>query len=299
MNSSSNMRNLLKAGAIAGLAALTSGPVLAQDSTTPAPTTTPAVNVDASTVLATVNGTDITMGHVILLRTQLPQQYLSAPDDVLFQGILNQLIDQTLLGATVTKETLEMKLALENEARALRAASAIDTMLQGGPGDAELKAAYDKAVAAMPPVQEYNASHILVATEDEAKAIVKDLNDGADFAELAKQKSTGPSGPNGGDLGWFSAGTMVPEFETAVTAMKVGEISAPVQTQFGWHVIKLNDERTKPAPTMDEMKDQLTKQIQSAALEAKIAKLREGATITTNTDGVDPAAMRNLDLLKQ
>ncbi len=282
------MRKLMMAGAIACFGVLSAVPVAAQES-----------DVDASTVLAVVNGTEITLGHVILLRTQLPEQYLSAPDDVLFEGILNQLIDQTLLGDTVTEEPLEMRLALENEARALRAASAIDAVFGEGPTEEEIRKAYDEVVAGIPEEQEFNASHILVETEDEAKALIAQLEDGADFAQLAKDNSTGPSGPNGGELGWFGLGMMVPEFETAATALEVGAISAPVQTQFGWHVIKLNDKRIKPAPALDEIRDQLVQQIQSQKLDAIIAELRDGASVETMVEGFDPANIRNLDLLSE
>ena len=246
-----------------------------------------------------VNGTEITLGHVILLRTQLPEQYLQAPDDVLFEGILNQLIDQTLLGDTVATDSLEMRLALENEARAIRAASAIDGVIGTEPTEEELQAAYQETVAAIPEEEEFNASHILVETEDEAKAIISELEGGADFAELAKEKSTGPSGPNGGELGWFGRGSMVPDFENAAIALDVGAISAPVQTQFGWHVIKLNDKRIKPAPTLAEIRDQLVQQIQSQKLEARITELRDGASVETMTEGFDPANIRNLDLLTE
>ena len=199
------MRNLLAAGAIACFAAT---PVLAQDA-----------EVTAETVVAVVNGTEITMGHVILLRTQLPEQYLSAPDDVLFEGILEQLIDQTLLGDTVGDDTLELKLTLENEARALRAAIAIDGVISQPFSDEAIAAAYDEAYGNLPTDPEFNASHILVETVEEAEALIVALNDGADFAELAKEKSTGPSGPNGGELGWFGLGMMVEPFEAAVLGL--------------------------------------------------------------------------------
>lgn len=173
------MRNLLAAGAIACLSVT---PVLAQD-----------VDVNAETVVAVVNGTEITMGHVILLRTQLPEQYLTAPDDILFEGILEQLIDQTLLGATVNGDSLELRLTMENEARALRAATAIDAVISRAFSDEEIQAAYDEAYGNLPAEPEFNASHILVETEEEAKALIVALEGGADFAELAKEKSTGPS----------------------------------------------------------------------------------------------------------
>lgn len=279
------MRNLLAAGA---LACLSVTPVMAQDSEA----------ASAETVLAVVNGTEITLGHVILLRTQLPEQYLTAPDDLLFEGILEQLIDQTLLGATTTGESLEIRLTLENEARALKAATAIDAIIAEGFSEAEIQAEYDTIYGNLPAEPEFNASHILVETEDEAKALVVDLSGGAVFAELAKEKSTGPSGPNGGELGWFGLGMMVAPFEEAVVDMAVGQISAPVQTQFGWHVLILNDKRDKPVPALEAVINEITSTLQQAALEATVSGLREGAAIEIMVEGVDPAAMRNLDLLQ-
>ena len=128
---------------------------------------------------------------------------------------------------------------LENEARALRSAVAIDAIIGQSFTDDEIAAAYDENYGNIPAEPEFNASHILVETEGEAKALVASLNNGVDFAELAKEKSTGPSGPNGGELGWFGLGMMVAPFESAGLSMEIGDISAPVQTQFGWHVLIL------------------------------------------------------------
>lgn len=123
--------------------------------------------------------------------------------------------------------------------------------------DAELKAAYDERVTNL-AAQEFNARHILVKTEDDAKAIIKEIEGGADFEKLAKEKSTGPSGSNGGSLGWFKAQTMVPAFADAVKGMKKGDVSkAPVKTQFGFHIIKLEDSRNAKLPTMESLKPQL------------------------------------------
>ena len=279
------MRNLLAAGAIACFAIT---PVLAQDA-----------DVNADTVVAVVNGTEITMGHVILLRTQLPEQYLSAPDEILFDGILDQLIDQTLLGDTVGEDSLELKLTLENEARALRAAVAIDGVIGQGFSDKAIAAAYDEAYGDFPVAPEFNASHILVETEGEAEALIVALNEGADFAALAKEKSTGPSGPQGGELGWFGLGMMVPPFEEAVLGLEVGQISGTVQTQFGWHVLILNDQRDVPPPALETVIAELTQGLQQSALDAKVTELREDASVETMVEGMDPAIMKKLDLLDQ
>lgn len=277
------MRNILAAGALACFS-LTA--VHAQEA-----------EVSAETVLAVVNGTEITMGHVILLRTQLPEQYLSAPDDLLFEGILDQLIDQTLLGGTLAEDSLEIRLTLENETRALRAATVIDAIIGAPFSDEKIQAAYDTLYGDFPEQPEFNASHILVETEDEAKALIVALEAGADFAELAKEKSTGPSGPDGGELGWFGIGMMVPPFEAAVLGMEEGQISAPVQTQFGWHVLILNSKRNKPAPELAMVLADLTQSIQQEKLDATVTELRNAASVEMMVEGVDPATIRNLDLL--
>lgn len=276
------MRNLLATSAIACLS-FTAMPVAAQD---------------ASTVLAVVDGVEITLGHVILLRTELPEQYLTAPDDVLFEGILDQLVEQTLLGNIVTEAPLGVTLTLENERRTLMAGAAISEALGDEPTEEEYQAAYDEAYAGFPIQPEFNASHILVETEVEAQELVVALEAGSDFAELAKEKSTGPSGPEGGSLGWFSLGQMVAEFEEAVQLLEVGQVSPPVQTQFGWHVLILNDTRDSVPPTLEEVRPNMMQRIQGQRIEAKLAELREAATITLSSDGIDPALMKDITLIE-
>ena len=255
-------------------------------------------HVGADTVVATVNGQDLTLGHMITLKQRLPQQYQQLPLDVLFDGILDQLVQQTLLGETVDNLSTGTRLTLENEERALRANEAITRVVADAVTDEALKAAYEETYGSAEPEKEFNASHILVATEDEAKALVEALNGGADFAELAKEKSTGPSGPRGGNLGWFGTGAMVPPFEEAVLALEVGAVSAPVQTQFGWHVITLNETRLKNAPALQEVRGELTDKVQREALEARIEELQGDAEITRKTkEDIDPALLNDLSLL--
>ncbi len=254
---------------------------------------------NADTVVARVNGEEITIGNMIIAYETLPQQYQDLPKDMLFDGILNQLIQQSVLsqshGPDVSKR---ITLSLENERRQLLAGDVMKKIIAEDVTDADIQAAYDTQYANADGGMEYNASHILVATEEEAKAIAEELRGGADFAELAKAKSTGPSGPSGGELGWFSPGQMVPEFETAVTALTKGEISDPVKTQFGWHVITLNDKRKKAAPTLDEVRDTIASDLQRAAIEARIAKLTEAATVERpEIDGFDPEILGKPDVL--
>ncbi|MEM9425734.1 MAG: peptidylprolyl isomerase [Pseudomonadota bacterium] len=256
-------------------------------------------HVSADTVVATVNGTEVTLGHMLVLRQRLPQQYQQLPPDVLFNGILDQLVQQTLLGESVDTLSPSSQFVLENEERALRAAEELRTIVDAAMTDEAIQQAYDEAFGNTDPETEYNASHILVESEEEAATLVTDLEGGADFAELAMEKSTGPSGPRGGELGWFGAGAMVAPFEEAVVALEVGAISAPVQTQFGWHVIKLNETRLKEAPSLEEVRGQLQESIQTQAVEARVAEVTEGADITRITlEEIDPTVLNDMSLLE-
>lgn len=296
------MRSFIVAGLLASVAATA---VLAQD----APATAPAATQDAAaaktytaeTVLATVNGTAITLGNVIAMRDRLPAQYQQLPDDVLMKGLLDQMIDQQLLAASesadAASDPLQVKLQVENERRGALAGIAAEAIVAAAVDDAAVQAAYDAQVKAFQPQPEYSASHILVDSEDKAKELKAQIDGGADFAEVAKANSSDGSAASGGDLGWFQAGQMVPEFEAAVVGMKVGEVAGPVKTQFGWHIIKLNDERQTTPPTLEEARPQIEEELQQAALQAKLTALREGAKIDRPDTGTPAAAIRDTDLL--
>jgi peptidyl-prolyl cis-trans isomerase C len=259
----------------------------------------PAVTAD--TVVATVNGTDITVGHMLVLRARLPQQYQTLPPEALFDGILDQLIQQELLRGQGQELSRVGKLMLENEERTLIAVQAAEKIAAEKVTDEAIQAAYDESYAKQEPGTEYNAAHILVETQEEAQAIVDELSGGADFATIAKERSKDPgSGQNGGDLGWFGLGMMVPEFEQAVVALEPGAVSAPVQSQFGWHVIKLNETRPLPIPTLEEVREEIATGLEQQAVEAVIAELQESATITRAEPGqIDPAVIGNVNLLEE
>ncbi|SLN69829.1 putative parvulin-type peptidyl-prolyl cis-trans isomerase precursor [Falsiruegeria litorea R37] len=255
----------------------------------------------ADTVVASVNGEEITLGHMILARAALPQQYQQLPDEVLYQAILDQLIQQNLLGqsrgADVPKH---VALALENEKRSLLAADVLEDIASGAMSDDAVQAAYDAKYSDWTGGDEFQASHILVETEEEAKAIKADLDNGADFAAMAKEKSTGPSGPNGGSLGWFGMGAMVPEFEAAVVDLNPGDVSDPVKTQFGWHVVLLSDKRKAEAPTLDEVRGELATKIQQDAVDAKVAELTKAGEIERpEVEGLEPSILRNVELVQE
>ena len=265
-------------------------------------TVTAAAAQDAGrdTVIATVNGVDITLGEMIVTRAQLPSQYQQLPDDVLWEGVLDQLVQQQLLAAQLGEPTAQIALLLATQKRSLMAAEVIDRLTNQAITDEALEAAYNARFANAAAEEEYSAAHILVDTREEAETVIARLEGGADFAETAKEISTGPSGPNGGDLGWFGIGMMVPEFETAVIALEVGQISEPVQTQFGWHVIILNDKRQKEAPTLDQVRDELAAQIQQEAIAKALEDLIAAAAITRPEPGAfDPAILKNIDLLTE
>ena len=256
-------------------------------------------HASADTVVATVNGTDITLGHMIILKQRLPEQYQQIAPDVLFDGILDQLVQQTLLGNSIDTLSKEAQLTLENEDRAVRAAEALRLLVSDVVTEDAVQEAYERLYGDVEPSNEYNASHILVTTEEEAQALVTDLEGGADFAELAKEKSTGPSGPRGGELGWFGSGAMVAPFEEAVVALEVGAVSAPVQTQFGWHVIKLNETRLKGAPDLEEVRAEVTQDVRMGAVDAQVSQLTDQADITRMTaEDIDPALMDDRSLLE-
>ncbi|MDX1781586.1 MAG: peptidylprolyl isomerase [Thalassovita sp.] len=252
----------------------------------------------ADTVIATVNGAEITLGHVLQTRQSLPAQYQQLPLEMLYPGILNQLIQQTVLEQSLRGELpASAQIELENHRRTTLANVAIGNALDAELTEDALQAEYDASYANAEPGTEYNAAHVLVETEEEAIKIATDARAGSDFAELAKAHSTGPSGPDGGSLGWFGPGMMVKPFEDATFALEPGQISDPVQTQFGWHVIKLNETRPMPAPTLDEVREELTMQLQDKIISALLEDLTAKASIDRSAaDALDPAVLNDIIL---
>jgi peptidyl-prolyl cis-trans isomerase C len=219
------------------------------------------------------------------------------PPEKLYPWLLNQMVDNTLATQAGRKAKLQDDPAVKRRVAQLTdqviAQAYIDQMLRKGITDAKLKARYDKYVKEAPPREEISARHILLANEADAKAVIDQLKKGGDFAALAKEKSTDPAGKtSGGDLGWFTKDQMVPEFADAAFKLKKGEITdTPVKTQFGWHVIKVEDRRTAAPPTFDQIKPQLGDQIAREMIGEKMKELRTGAKIEMfNPDGSKPAA---------
>ncbi len=266
----------LAAGAVVLL--LGSAAAMAQTTTQPA-----ATGTQADSVVAVVNGKTLKRSDVVASAQTLPAQYRNQINQ-LFPQLVDRLIDITLM----VDEGRRQKLQDDPEVKAIVARYEDEAIrevlvrrfLDGKLSDEALKKRYSEMVTKVPPVEELRASHILVKTEDEAKAIIKQLEGGADFAKLAKEKSTDTSAANGGDLGYFADGDMVPEFYAAAAKLKKGEYTKePVKTQYGWHVIELTDRRTKPVPKFEEVKDQVKDQVTQELVSAWLADMHKGAKI--------------------
>lgn len=262
-----------------------------------APAPAAPVKVDPATVVATINGQNITEADLTVAEQDLDQQFAQLAPEQRRAAALSALIEIKLMAAKAQADGLDKdedfkrRLAFIND-RALHSA-VIEKSVAGAITDADIRAAYDKQIAATPPTNEVKARHILVKTKEEADAIIKDLDAGKKFEDIAKEKSTDPgSGANGGDLGYFGAGQMVPEFEKAAFALNVGEYTkTPVQSQFGFHIIKLEDKRAQQPPAFDQVKDQFRQLVLRDKYFALVKQLREAAKV----DIADPALKKAVE----
>jgi peptidyl-prolyl cis-trans isomerase C len=237
-----------------------------------------------SKVVATVNGEAITEADIALAGEDLATQYPNLPAERQKEVALDFLIEVKVAAQKAKAEKLDesddfkRKLAYARE-RILMVRVLTREGEKASNAEA-VKKYYDEQVAQLKPVEEARARHILVEQEEEAKKVQARLKAGEDFAKIAQEASKDPgSGQNGGDLGFFTKDRMVPEFAEAAFALKPGEISAPVKSQFGWHVIKLEEKRNRPVPTLDQVKDRLTQALAQKAQGDYLTKLREGAKI--------------------
>ena len=238
---------------------------------------------------------------MIVLRAGLPPQYDQVPAQTLFNGILEQLIQQTLLAQSLEGEpSRQSSILIENETRAITASEVIGRILETPLREEDVEAAYAETYLSLDQSTEYSAAHILLETEEHAQQMIKQLEEGAEFSALAREFSTGPSGPSGGDLGWFGEGVMVEPFFDAVSALEPGEVSKPVKTDFGWHVILLKDTRAKEAPALDEVRRDIENMLRDAALDAYVSDLEAQGTIQrTDLTEIKPEALNDPSLLEQ
>jgi peptidyl-prolyl cis-trans isomerase C len=239
---------------------------------------------DDDPVVAIVNGTKVYKSMLIDAQQLLPQQYHQIPLMQIYPALVDTVIDMKLSAADARKkqlhETEDFKVLMSRIEDQMLQRSVLQAEIDSALTEEAIKKRYDAMVADVGSSAEVHARHILVKTEDEAKAIIKNLHDGADFEATAKEKSTGPSGPNGGDLGFFGKGQMVPEFEKAAFALEKGKITdTPVKTQFGWHIIKVEDRRKSEPPSFDSIKEKLRTEISQEAGTKYVSGLRKEAKI--------------------
>lgn len=234
--------------------------------------------------VATLDGDAIWLDEIMAVAETLPPEYQQQG----ISGIYDQLVDEVAnsrLAAEAARKTgldsdADVAEAMKMAANRVLAEAYITREVGKEITDEAIQTAYDTFVADTGSRETVTASHILVETEEEAIAIIGQLNDGADFAELAREKSTGPSGPNGGSLGTFGRGQMVPGFETAAFEMPAGSYSAsPVQTQFGWHIIQVAEKGIEEAPSLDQMRDQLAANLSRQSFSRIVETLRVGTSI--------------------
>lgn len=234
--------------------------------------------------VGSVNGSTIYLDEIMAVAQTLPPEYREAGLANLYSQLVDEVANARLAADAGRADGLDER---ENVATAMKLAADrvlaeayITDKVSAQLGEEAIQAAYDTFVADSASREQVTASHILVETEEEARAVIEQLNDGADFAELAREKSTGPSGPNGGSLGAFGRGQMVPAFEAAAFSMPVGGYSAdPVQTQFGWHVIQVTDKSVEPAPSLDQMREQITSNLSRQSFARVVESLRVGASV--------------------
>jgi peptidyl-prolyl cis-trans isomerase C len=247
--------------------------------------------VSPDAVVATVGGETITEADISFAAEDLQQELSQMPAEDRKAFLVTVLIDMKVMAAAARNAQMDQSDVFKRrlaylEERALRRAYFTE-QIAAKVTDESVQAAYDAFLAGYQPQEEVHARHILVATKEDADAIKAELANGQAFDVLAKEKSTDPSAAqNGGDLGFFQRGQMVKPFEDAAFAMtEPGQISEPVESQFGWHVIQLQEKRQSPAPTLDQMRGQLQQQVMFQAFEDSVGALKDGITI----DVPDPA----------
>jgi peptidyl-prolyl cis-trans isomerase C len=292
------------------LAVLMAMPAMAADkkaapaakSTAPAPA---AKSGGDDPVVARVNGQVLHRSDLNLQLRSAPQQIQQQPLDKVYPQLLNSMVNATLLQQAARKAKIDQNNQVKEQIAAaeteILANAYVSSIARSEITEAKLRTAYDQYAKQAPQTEEVHARHILVATEQEAKDIIAQLDKGADFATLAKDKTTDPSGKsNGGDLGYFTKQDMVPEFANAAFALKPGEYNkTPVKTQFGWHVIKLEDRRQGKAGTYEQVAPEIAQQMTQQVVATKLQELRgqgkielygpDGKMIASNAAPPQPA----------
>jgi len=272
----SSLRTILLGGAVA-IGIMGSSIAVAQTAVAP------------DEVIAVVGGETITQAELTYALEDMGEEIQQIAPNERREFLVQMLVDMKVMAQAARKAGMadtdtfaRRKTYLED--RALRRAYLQDIMAAELTQE-ELQAEYDDVFKDFKPTEQLRARHVLVASEDDAKLVIAELEKGRDFAEVAKEKSTGPTGPNGGDLGYFSEGDMVPEFYDASRALEVGAYSAPVQSSFGWHVIKLEDRRPSTPPAMEQVFPQIRQRVMVKKFEKLVEDLKANAEINIVNQG--------------
>ncbi len=274
------MKPLFLAAVLAAILTAGSGPVLAQDE-----------QAVEDRLVATVNGHEIRQSDVAIAYQRLPQQYQQIPISALFPQLVEQLVTNRLMETAGREMNLQNDESVKAQIRDFEAAAISQAYLERKIADQvteeEIVRVYEETIGNAEGPEEVRASHILVETEAEGVEIIEALDDGADFAELARERSTGPTGPRGGDLGYFTRDAMVEPFAAAAFALDIDSVGPdPVLTQFGWHVIMVVDKRRQPPAGFEESRARIQDLLTREFITAHMAELRANAEIETfNLDG--------------
>src|SRR5450432_1108706 len=250
---------------------------------------------DANPVLAKVNGAEIRQSDLALAEEELGPSLAQMDPATKKDNVLSFLIDMKIVAKAAEDKKIENNEDFKKRLAFTRNRLLMDSLLanvgKAAATDEAMKKVYADASKQITGEQEVHARHILVETEDEAKAVAEELKKGADFAELAKKKSKDPGASDGGDLGFFTKDQMVPEFSAVAFALEPGKISDPVKSQFGWHVIKVEEKRNRQAPDFDQVKPQIETYVVRKAQADYVAKLRQTAKVE-RLDKPDEAAAK-------
>ena len=238
---------------------------------------------DANPVLAKVNGAEIRQSDVALAEEELGPSLAQMDPATKKDNVLSFLIDMKIVSKAAEDKKVENNEDFKKRLAFTRNRLLMDSLLanegKAATTDDAMKKVYEEASKQISGEQEVHARHILVETEDEAKAVAEELKKGADFAELAKKKSKDPGASDGGDLGFFTKDQMVPEFSAVAFTLEPGKISDPVKSQFGWHIIKVEEKRNRKAPDFEQVKGQIETYVTRKAQAEYVAKLREAAKV--------------------
>lgn len=245
----------------------------------------------ANPVLARVDGTEIRQSDLDLAEADIGSGLQPSPPEVRREALLTYLIDIALLAKAAEAQKLAQGQDFDRRVAFARQKVLMEAVLdkesKAAATEPAMKKIYDDSVAQNKPVSEVRARHILVETEDKAKEILVKLKAGGDFAELAKTESKDPGAADGGDLGYFTEDQMVKEFAEVAFKLEKGALSEPVKTQFGWHIIKNEDKRSKPLPSFEQVKDQIESYLVRKSQAELVGKLREGAKIERLTQKIE------------